>query len=292
MARLYKFQDYKQVTKKARDNFLAHLQDNLKDQLPTLKMVNKKDLQIDHSYQRQEIDLKQVETIKAKFKWPNFGVLQIAQRDDGKMYIIDGQHRWLAASAIEKIKQVPCAIYRTETKLEEASVFTVINKQRRAIGAVDTHRTDVSMGEPLAVEIDRLVRDLGLVVKNGKAANAITCIKVVKSHAASDMQAAAEALRIVVQTKNNAKVHSHYFQGLYYLIKRNGLAKMRHHKVRANLTLKGQDAIMDMINAKRRLTDKPNPYLYASVIAKVANIRVSAGSRLTYDNEPLKNINE
>ena len=87
----------------------------------------------------------------------------VSQRD-GKLFIIDGQHRWEGAKARGDIAFLPCAVGSYASAREEAALFVAANRRRVAVNRMDLFRSALAAGEATAVTIDRLAREAGLVV--------------------------------------------------------------------------------------------------------------------------------
>lgn len=87
--------------------------------------VKIEDLKVDHSYQR-ELDQKRVKNIADKFNPELAGTIIVSRREDGSLYIIDGNHRVNAMKLIGK-KYVMANILENLTIEEEAADFYKLN---------------------------------------------------------------------------------------------------------------------------------------------------------------------
>lgn len=99
-------------------------------------------LELDHSYQR-------VETGNAKNIADNWDdnaceFLLVSYRN-GKFYVIDGQHRMIAAK-IKGIESLPCVILVGLSKSEEARRFSVQGMGRRKLTPNDTFKANIECG--------------------------------------------------------------------------------------------------------------------------------------------------
>src|SRR5689334_6103185 len=70
-------------------------------------MIDKTKLNVDLSYQRKTTKSR-VDKIREEWSWIAFGAVSVALRGDGEWFVMDGQHRVLAAMMRDDIKEVPC----------------------------------------------------------------------------------------------------------------------------------------------------------------------------------------
>jgi hypothetical protein len=95
--------------------------------------VDINDLDIDHGYQRDEVSKANTLAIARNFSWNAFGVLVVMRRANGRLYIVDGQQRWLAAKHRGDIHSVPCLIFESQGPQHEAKAFYYLNINRRNV---------------------------------------------------------------------------------------------------------------------------------------------------------------
>lgn len=114
--------------------------------------------------------LSHVNTIVAKFDADKLGYIVVSLRD-GRYYIVDGQHRVEALRKLGRTEhKVPVLLYQGLSVQEEADLYLGL-QVRRGANSYDTFRIQMTSGDPVACDIDRIVRAQGLVVsplsKNG-----------------------------------------------------------------------------------------------------------------------------
>lgn len=99
-------------------------------------------LELDHAYQRTETG----NANKLAENWDDTACefLLVSFRD-GKFYIIDGQHRMIAAK-IKGIKSLPCVILTGLTRSEEARRFSVQGVGRKVLTPNDTFKANLECG--------------------------------------------------------------------------------------------------------------------------------------------------
>lgn len=134
---------------------------------PSLEFRPIADLQIDDSYQRSiDIGASQslVKRIAREWDWGLCQPLNVARREDGALYVIDGQHRLAAARARGDIYDLPCVVVATRSPDEEAAAFVALNQQRRPLTKLDLFKAALAAGDDGALVIQRAVTDAGLTI--------------------------------------------------------------------------------------------------------------------------------
>jgi hypothetical protein len=109
------------------------------DEMGEFKLIQKESLNVDQAYQRARND-KKAQTIASAFNWRQFGVLMVSRREDGSMWVYDGQHRLDAALKRSDVTHVPCLIFRHVSVKNEARSFVDGNSNRIMVGAQDKFR--------------------------------------------------------------------------------------------------------------------------------------------------------
>lgn len=139
-------------------------------------------MKVDDDYQRR-INKNHVYQIASNFNPLAFGVLLVSERDDGSLYVIDGQHRWLALERLSSLDEmVPCHVYRNLTRQDEAIIF-YMSANRKAITPVDKFRTKLFAGEPDSMEIAEILRRHGYQVSHHHGIKAVAAIeRIYKYH--------------------------------------------------------------------------------------------------------------
>lgn len=134
---------------------------------PSLENCRLPDLKIDASYQRStdngsSRDL--IRRIAQHWNWSLFHPLSVARRDDGSLWVVDGQHRLAAARLRRDIYDLPCVVTRYDSAADEAASFVAMNVQRRALSAIDLFKAAVTSGDGKAGQVARLLAEAGLTL--------------------------------------------------------------------------------------------------------------------------------
>lgn len=133
--------------------------------MPTLQFLLLDQLEIDDAYQRS-IDnpgsQSMIRAIARSWSWDLCQPLFVARRNDGRMFVVDGQHRLAAARLRGDIAQLPCIISLTNGVAQEARLFGEFNRRRRPPSALDLYFSDLAAGDPAAADIDVALKAAGL----------------------------------------------------------------------------------------------------------------------------------
>jgi len=125
-------------------------------------VVSIKELQIDDAYQRTEsLVHSRIRRIAKDFDILKFGCLVVGHRDDGSMWVVDGQHRY-HGGLIAEVKEVPCLIFDSSGREQEAALFRALNIDRTRVGAYGIYKAALAYGDPVSRDIDILLRKYGL----------------------------------------------------------------------------------------------------------------------------------
>lgn len=184
-----------------------------------LKYVHKSTLLIDHSYQRELNDSKR-QRIASKFNWAAFGVLVAARRKDGKLYLIDGQHRLAAARSRTDIRDVPVVIFDLEDSIAaEAQDFLVTNKDRRALTGLESFRALISVGDEAALTVQRLIESINRQ-PGPTGAGTVACVAYLCKAATVDAAALERAWPVIAEICEGQNIDNRLVAGLVTLERR------------------------------------------------------------------------
>ena len=134
---------------------------------PSIEWIHIVRLSIDGAYQRStenEASRRLISSIAANFDWRLCAPLVVSRRNDETLTIIDGQHRWMAASRRQDIPQLPCCVFRYESTEEEARMFILANRARKPMNRLDDFFAALAAADEDALEIQQLVTEAGLRV--------------------------------------------------------------------------------------------------------------------------------
>lgn len=136
-------------------------------QRPSLEFRPIGDLMIDATYQRS-IDTgasqSLIRRIARDWDWGLCQPLNVAKREDGSLYVIDGQHRLAAAQVRGDIYDLPCVVIASASAHDEAVAFVAINRQRQALSRLDLFKAALAAGDSEAVVIQGALVNAGMTV--------------------------------------------------------------------------------------------------------------------------------
>lgn len=174
--------------------------------MPALQYLLPQQLSIDPAYQRS-IDSGEsqalIRRIAQHWNWDLCQPLVVSRREDGSLYVIDGQHRLAAARLRGDIAQLPAVVVQYSGAADEAASFVELNRQRRPLTRIDMFKAAVAAGDAEACAILAAIEQAGLSVaphsnhtawKPGMVANIGGVEQAWRHHGAVVTQAALRAL--------------------------------------------------------------------------------------------------
>jgi hypothetical protein len=162
--------------------------------------IHKNDLNIDHSYQREETNQTKVLEISGAWSWIGCGAILVAVRPDGTWFVFDGQHRVLAARKRFDVQILPCMVYECDSIKQEAVGFLISNDQRKPVTAIAKFKSLVMAEDEIAMHVrDSLARHNLEVSKTASKPGQIKCVKRCQVMCASDASAFDRALAVGVE---------------------------------------------------------------------------------------------
>lgn len=195
-----------------------------------LKTENRKiateELLISDSYQRTIVPAR-VSRIAKNLDQDAFGSLTVGQRQDGTLWVVDGMQRLTAARKLG-IAMVPCDVFQSDGQEHEARVFRLKNRERTNVCAAAMFRAQLTEGDPQSVEIDRIVRKVGLKLRFDNSGSAgWPYIKAVKALERSFQRVGGDGLTLALQMLGEAwpgedeAMHGDLIEGMCWFIKKH-----------------------------------------------------------------------
>ena len=140
-------------------------------------MVPTKELEVDYAYQRDQINDRRVQELSRSWDWVACGCLVVALREDNKWFVVDGQHRKLAADLRGDIAELPCLVFETTGRREEAMGFLTINQGRASVGSLDRYKAQLLAGDKTAFALEAIVRSTGHRFGEKASARTVSCVQ-------------------------------------------------------------------------------------------------------------------
>lgn len=190
----------------------------VQDSPGVLLMMNKDDLAVDHTYQRDAKELKLLE-IARSWSWIACGAIVVAERN-GKFFVVDGQHRVMAARKRSDIQDLPCVVFKTHEVKQEAKGFLTAQTQRKPVTAPEKFRALVAIQDPEAMVVQELLDQAGRIATDGgKAANSVSCIAALLKWAKADAPTLRAVWPLIISVSGREPVVARLVDGLLYIAK-------------------------------------------------------------------------
>lgn len=184
-----------------------------------LTWLNKTDLLVDHSYQRNAKHSRVIKIAQA-WSWISCGVIIVAKRFVGKNwqhFVVDGQHRVLAALKRSDIELLPCLVFHTKSAVEEAVGFYDANTNRRMPTSIEKWRAMLMARDEHAMLVDSLIESSGRVVGGVSGASSVRCLSAMLQASRTDRDCLHRVWPVVSAVCRGQALHERVFMGLFYI---------------------------------------------------------------------------
>lgn len=183
--------------------------------------IHKNELKIDYTYQRDTISQARIGGFCADWDWTKFGRIIVSARPNGEYYVVDGQHRVLAARNRSDIQMLPCVVHRFGSVEEEALAFKDLNVNRGPVSSYHQFKALLVGKHPKAVAVHNLLASFGYSVAQtrGKSANSRTvcCVHLIQRCCEEDQAAITAALQVAAKLVDGGHIFDDILGGLYFL---------------------------------------------------------------------------
>jgi len=132
-------------------------------------------LQVD-KYQKK-VRKRVVDNIVNNFNPAAVGVIHVSQREDGSLWIFDGQHRTEALKRLG-FDYIDCLVFTGLTREQEASGFIGKHDVSKP-NKIEEHKGRLFAKDETSLEIERIVNELGLRIVGGGMKNTIQSVTAV-----------------------------------------------------------------------------------------------------------------
>lgn len=151
------------------------------------RMIAKNLLVVDHTYQRDDINHRLIGAMCRDWSWIACGSIAVGNRD-GTLYVVDGQHRVLAAKKRTDIAELPCIVFPSKSIENEADAFVAINSQRKSMSILSRFKAMVVAGQEPAVTLDQFCRDNIIALSQSPGPGDLRAVAWMLKSAESDME--------------------------------------------------------------------------------------------------------
>jgi hypothetical protein len=175
---------------------------------PSIENRQLGELNLHYRYQRSTANGASEALIKKiahNWDWRMCLPLVVSKRDDGSLWVIDGQHRLAAARLRSDIPWLPCCVGVYGGVAAEAEMFVAMNRARKPMNRLDDFHAAIASGDSEAIEIAKLITGAGFLVSRktgsqswvpGEVAFTSAIAKVLRKHGGN---VCANALRTMAE---------------------------------------------------------------------------------------------
>ena len=231
--------------------------------------IPKNQLKVDAEYQRTAIDAK-ILRIAAAWSWTACGVIIVADRA-GEFFVVDGQHRVLAARKRSDISDLPCLVFETTDPSSEALGFLRANKDRAPIKSFDAFRAQCVAGDEGAAIMDRMITGVGRRVDQASGGRTFAALTALRRIVEVDRDMAERVFGLTAAICENAAM-SHQMLGALFYIERNLPAPaLCENPWRDRLIRLGPDHLMDGVRKAAGYFGKGGDKVWAKGVLDTLN---------------------
>lgn len=232
-------------------------------------------LRIDPSYQRTDaISESRISTLVKLWSWIACGCLIVARRPDGSLWVVDGQHRLLAAMKRASILDLPCMVFDQIEIKEEAKAFGWTNNQRGPMPGTSQFKASVVAEDPIACAVQKMIDEAGYRVKRtATAPNTVACVTAMQNCYKISEERCRKIWKLLVSIHNEAPIMDRVFIGAFHL--EGELSKNGHSLTDANnrdcLERNGVEQIKRSMSSAAAYYGKGGARVYAQGLADLLN---------------------
>ena len=234
-------------------------------------MIHKSELEVDPAYQRNRINQRRVENLSRGWDWIACGCLVVALRDDNKWFVLDGQHRKLAADMRPDIGELPCLVFETAHRRDEAVGFLAINQGRVALGGLDRYRAQLLAGDKTAFAVDSMLASTGHRAGEKPSARTVSCVQSLYRLAAEDQPRLARLWPLLAELHPDCPMTDLVIRGLWTVDKWLGERSVAESPYREKLLVIGGRGLHHEIRREVAVIGQGGSRVSACAIAKYLN---------------------
>jgi hypothetical protein len=238
-------------------------------------MLPKHALQVNTDLYQREHTLTKVKEIAARWSWVGCGALTVAFRDNA-YWVVDGQHRLLAAMRRSDIQDLPCVVFFVEDAKDEAEGFLIANTNRKPITALAKFKAQLATGDTTAANVQRALAKNGLKLgTNSHSTGVFNAVQLAMTIATADLDGFEAVLGIAapLAKAEQTGVHARIIEGLYYIHCRID-GGVLNRRLRDRINQVGQAALLSGIAKAAAYYERGGAKIYADGILQTINARL------------------
>ena len=234
-------------------------------------MIPKGDLEVDPAYQRNRINQRRVDTLSRAWDWIACGCLVVALRGDNKWFVMDGQHRKLAADLRDDINELPCLVFETTSRREEAVSFLAINQGRVGVGSLDRYRAQLISGDKTAFAVEVRLKSTGHRTGETASARTVSCVQCLYNLAKEDRARFDRLWSLLAELHPDGPMTDMVIKGLWTVDKWLGERSVTEPPYREKLLGIGGKGLQHEIRREMAVIGQGGSRVAACAIAKYLN---------------------
>lgn len=239
------------------------------DEMGSVRLIDKKTLKIDPSYQRSLQRDGAVLRLASNWSWVACGAIVVAERDQ-QFYVIDGQTRVAAALKRSDISKIPVVVFRSTEAKDEALGFLRINTERRNVKMIEKIKAMVLAGDPLAHRIYEMAEDSGREISNKSGGKSIKCINTIYRNLKQSRETVEKVWPLILMVCENKNIPEQIVDGIVYLGK-NLTEDINNGRAKKKILSIGYELILKACQEASAYYAKGGARVWASGILKVMN---------------------
>lgn len=244
-----------------------------------MSWVDKNLLHVDERYQRELNDKKALQ-IASSFNWPAFGVLIVARRN-GKLYVVDGQHRFTGALRRADVPKVPCIVFDSDGIAAEAQTFLDAQVLRKAVTAVDKFKAQLVTRDPIALRVQALIDQSGRTIAHGGSGpGTIACVALIYRLCQRTPETIERLWPVIVQICRGHQIQERIVDALVFIEERapEGVS-LTDKKWTLRLVNIGPEMLLRKCNEAAAFYAAGGAKVWASGVLQVLNRRLGESAR-------------
>ena len=234
--------------------------------------IDKKELYVDPDYQRQNVNVNRINEFAADWCWIKCGVLTVVIRGD-EWFVVDGQHRALAAGSRSDIKELPCMVFEVDGLPQEARAFVDINTSKTAVNGFDKFRALIVAEDEIAVGLRDLMATTGHHAARSAAVKGVACLMTIWKLFKKDKKKLTSFWPLISDINQDCPIQDKVVRGLYWAetsAKKSGVT-LTDNPYRAFLTKIGGESLSAEIRKEINIIGMGGHRIEANAIIKVIN---------------------
>lgn len=172
-------------------------------------------LEIDHTYQRSAKNSR-VLKLTRKWNWLACGVLTVAKRGC-RYYVVDGQHRLMAAMKRGDIERLPCVVFESAEMRDEAVAFRDANRERRPITTLEQWNAELVAQDDATLFAHALITNAGRTPAKTSGPSAVCCLSSVVAASRNNRDELLRVWPLAIHLCAGNAFHERVFSSLMYL---------------------------------------------------------------------------